>query len=230
MNKKICKNELLAECLGSMFLLIAAISPTILFTNVFESHISVAVLANAITVAFVLYALIELFGNISGAHFNPLVTMVMAFERKIGVVKSLLFIVVQILGGLAGLVATHLMFFNEIGGLFFVSDIVRSDYIYFAEIIGTFIILFTILMLVKANSSKIPRIIGLLVGGQIMATSSTLFANPQVTIARMFTNSVAGVRPLDGLMFIVMQLVGALLAYAVYKFMFPNKIHKKGEE
>jgi len=221
--KRISSKELLAEFLGSTFLMIAAVSPMILFYQVLESHIGVALFANALTVAFVIYALIEMFGNISGAHFNPVVTMVMAFERKIGALKSLMFILFQIAGGIAGTILTHLMFYGEVGGLMFVSNVVRSDYIYFAEIIGTFILVFAILVLVKQKSAKISSVIGLLVGGMVMATSSTMFANPQVTIARMLTNSVVGIRPLDGLMFIAMQIIGALLAYAVYRIMFSEK-------
>ena len=223
MRKQILLGELLSEFLGSMFLMIAAISPMILFYSVLEAQKGVALIANALAVALVLYALIEIFGGISGAHFNPVVTMVMAFEKKIGAAKALLFVLIQILGGIAGIMLTHLMFFNEIGGLLFISDITRSDYIYFAEIIGTFILVFAILMLVKQKSNKIPGVVGFLVGSQIMATSSTMFANPQVTIARMLTNSVAGIRPIDGLVFISMQLIGALLAYAVYKLIFSRR-------
>jgi len=233
MKNQISLGELLAEFIGSMFLVMAAVSPMILFVEVLETHIGVALIANALAVAFVLYALIEIFGNVSGAYFNPVVAIVMAFERKCGgmccisrrciALKTLLFIPIQIIGGVAGIVLTHLMFYGEVGGLLFVSDIVRNDYIYFGEIIGTFILVFAILALVKTKSSRIPLIIGLLVGGQIMATSSTMFANPQVTIARMFTNSIAGIRPFDGLIFIAMQLIGALLAYAVYKLIFSKK-------
>ena len=223
MSKRISLNELIAEFLGSMFLVMAAISPMILFYSALESHIGVALIANALAVAFVLYALIEIFGGISGAHFNPVVTMVMAFEKKCGAMKSILFILFQIVGGIVGTILTHLMFFDEVGGLMFVADITRNGHMYFAEIIGTFILVFAILALVKTKSSRIPLIVALLVGGQIMITSSTMFANPQVTLARMFTNSVAGIRPLDGLVFIAMQLIGALLAYVVYRFIFSRR-------
>ncbi|MCL2791802.1 MAG: aquaporin [Spirochaetaceae bacterium] len=223
MDKKCSFAELSSEFLGSMFLVMAAVSSMILFTLVLESPKSIAVLANAIAVAFVLCALIEMFGTVSGAHFNPVVTMVMMLEKKVGVFKSIFFVMFQIAGGITGTVLSHLMFLNEVGSLFFVSDIVRSDYIYFAEIIGAFILVLAILLLVKAKSNKISIIVGLLVGGQLLSTSSTMFANPQVTIARMFTNSAAGIRPIDGLIFIAMQIIGALLAYAVFKFVFSNK-------
>ena len=215
-------SEPIAEFLGSMFLVMAAISPVILFTEVLESHISVALIANALAVAFVLGALIEMFAPVSGAHFNPVVTLVMLADKKINAVKAALYIVVQIFGGIIGTVFTHLMFYNERGGVFFVSETTRNAYL--GEIIGTFILVFAILILVKVKSSKISLFIGLLVGGQIMATSSTMFANPQVTIARIFTNSASGIRPPDAAIFIVMQLIGGLAAYTVYKFMLQERV------
>ena len=230
MKKQASISELSAEFIGSMFLVMAAISSMILFTSVFESNKSVAVLANAITVAFVLCALIEIFVPVSGAHFNPVVTLIMAFEKKVSAVKAVLFILIQIAGGLTGTILSRLMFLGEMGSVLAVSNTIRSDYVYFGEIVGTFILVFAILMLVKTKSSKIPITLGLLVGGQLMATSSTMFANPQVTIARMFTNSAAGIRPFDGLIFIVMQIIGALLAYVVYKLIFSKNTYGTEEK
>ena len=226
MLKRISLGELFAEFIGSMFLVMAAVSSIILFTVVLDSHISVAILANAVTVAFVLCALIEIFGPISGAHFNPVVTMVMAMDRKIRLAKAILFVLLQIIGGTAGTIISHLMFYNEMGSLLSVPDTARNEYIFFGEIFGTFILVLAILVLVKIKSDKLPIIVGFLVGGQLMATSSTMFANPQVTIARMFTGSAAGIRPIDGLVFILMQIIGALLAYGVYRLMFSkNQLH-----
>ena len=223
MKKRISAEKLAAEFLGSMFLVMAAISSMILFTSVFESAKSIAVLANALAVAFVLCALIEMFSSVSGAHFNPVVTMVMAFEKNMTSFNAVMFILAQVIGGIAGTVLSRLMFLGEVETLLAVSESVRSGYIYFGEVVGTFILVLAILLLVKTNSNKISIIVGFLVGGQLLATSSTMFANPQVTIARMFTNSAAGIRPIDGLVFIIMQFAGALLAYAVYKLMFSGK-------
>jgi len=222
--------ELVAEYIGSMFLVMAAISSMILFTSIFESTKSVAVLANAIAVAFVLCALIEMFGSISGAHFNPVVTLVMTLEKKIGASKAVAFMLVQIAGGITGTVVSRLMFLGEVGSMMAVSDTVRNGYVYFGEIAGTFILVLAILMLVKVRSNKLSIIVGFLVGGQLLSTSSTMFANPQVTIARMFTNSAAGIRPIDGLVFIVMQVIGALLAYAVYRLIFAKKSYEVEEK
>jgi len=213
------KKELVAEFIGSMFLVMAAISPMILFVSVLQSPIGVAVLADAIAVAFVLFALIEMFKNISGAHFNPVVTAIIFLENKIGFAKTAAYITVQIAGGLAGAFLCNLMFHNEVKVLFFVSEISRGGYVFFGEIIGTFILVLAILILAKQKSERLPLVVALLVGGQILATSSTMFANPQVTIARIFTSSAAGICPTDAAVFIAAQFVGGVLAYAVYKIM-----------
>jgi len=220
MTKKISLGEALAEFIGSMLLVMSTVSSMILFTMVFDASIGIAVFANAITVTFVLCALIELFMPISGAHFNPVVSIVMAFEKKIAFSKAAIYIIFQIIGGLAGIALSHLMYFDKIGGIFFISDYVRSDYIYIGEIVGTFILVLTFLILAKAKSRKISIIVSMMVGGQIMATSSTMFANPQVTIARIFTNTPTGIRPTDAMIFVIMQFIGAALAYGVYKLMF----------
>jgi len=220
MDKHAHLRELIAEFIGSMFLVMAAISSMIMLTVVLEVPKGTAVFANALVVAFVLSALIEMFGSISGAHFNPVVTMVMVFEKRASVYKAFLYMLFQLAGGVSGTIVSHLMFYNEVGALFSVSDNVRNGSAFFGEIIGTFILILAILLLVKTGSKKISIMVGFLVGGQVMSTSSTMFANPQVTIARMFTNTISGIRPTDGLIFILMQMIGALLAYAVYKLVF----------
>ena len=223
MTKQDFVSELGAEFIGSMFLVMTAISSMVMFTAVFDAPKSVAVLANAISVALVLIVLIEIFGPFSGAHFNPIVTMIMTLEKKIGVAKVALFMLFQFAGGIAGATLSHLMFFDRVGSLLATSDNVRNDYVYFGEIFGTFILVLAILLLVKIGSKKISIIVGLLVGGQLLATSSTMFANPQVTLARMFSPTASGIRPFDALVFIAMQVIGALLAYGVYRLVFAKK-------
>jgi len=222
-------NRLAAEFIGSMFLLIAAVSPIILFIYVFESHIGVALIANAIAVAGVLFALIEMFRHISGGHFNPVVTMALVLDKKIGYSEAIMYVIVQVAGGIFGMVISHLMFYDEVGVLLSISSVPRGNSLYFSEIIGTFILIFAILLLVKLKSAKISIVVSLLVGGMIMSTSSTMFANPQVAIARMFTNTAVGIRPVDGFVFICMQLTGALLAYGVYKLVF-SETEKEGND
>jgi glycerol uptake facilitator-like aquaporin len=214
---KITAANLTSEFTGSLFLAMSSITPTILFTNVFNAPAYVSLLAGAITTAFLLCALIEVFSPVSGAHFNPIVTMIMTLEKKIRVSKALLYILVQIAGGITGAAAAHLMYYDKVGTILTVSDITRGGYTFFGEFMGVFVLVTAILHLTKNKSARVPLIIGFLVGGLIMSTSSTMFGNPQVTIARMFTGTDAGVRPIDGLIFVGVQIVGALSAYGVFR-------------
>ena len=104
-----------------------------------------------------------------------------------------------------------------------ISEVNRAGGSYFAEILGTFILVLTILLLVQRRSKKISIVVGLLVGGQLIATSSTMFANPKATLARMFTYSAAGVKPIDGMVFILMQSIGAVLAVPVYRTVYRTR-------
>ena len=108
------------------------------------------------------------------------------------------------------------MFYDIIPKFFILSSVERDGGTYFAEIIGTFVLLLCILSLVHQKSNRISLVVGLLVGGMLLSTSSTMFANPQVTIARMFTYSDAGISPINGLIFILMQLIGAFFAVFIW--------------
>lgn len=174
------------------------IAPIILFNRVLNSGMALSVLADALGVGSVLFALIEIFGPVSGAHFNPAVTLAMVVCRKMSWMRATLYIPIQIGGGLTGTVFSHLMFYHETPHVVAISEVNCAGGSYFAEILGTFILVLTILLLVQRGSKKISIVVGLLVGGQLIATSSTMFANPQVTLARMFTYSAAGVKPIDG--------------------------------
>jgi glycerol uptake facilitator-like aquaporin len=216
-------SKLACEFIGTMFLLIAAISPIILFYHVMKTEIAIAVLADALAVAFVLAMLIYVFGPISGAHLNPAVTVAMCLDRKCEVEVVGSYIIAQVAGGFVGVVASHLMFYQSegTGGLIVISTVARPEGCYIAEFIGTFILVFSILMLVRRGSTYIPIMVGLLVGGMLMSTSSTMFANPAVTIARMFTYSAAGVRPFDGAIFIIVEFIAAVVAVAACRAIYP---------
>ena len=210
-------SQILSEYLGSLFLVMAAISPIILFHQALEAGIGMAVLADALAVGFILFALIEIFGPISGAHFNPAVSLAMVLGRKITWKQASIYMLAQVAGGLTGTVFSHLMFYHKIPKLIAVSEVTRAGGNYFSELICTFILVLAILLLVHNQSDKISLVVGMLVGGQLIATSSTMFANPQVTFARIFTYAAAGVTPLDGAVFILMQITGAVLAVLAFK-------------
>ncbi len=124
---------------------------------------------------------------------------------------------VQIAGGLCGTICSHLMFSSKIDTLIEVSQVTRDGGSYFSELIGTFILVFTIYSCTRNNSGRTSLTIGLLVGGMLLTTSSTMFANPQVTLARIFTYSIAGISASSAVLFIVAQLIGAILAAGVIK-------------
>jgi glycerol uptake facilitator-like aquaporin len=189
----------------------------ILFIEVFEASLGVAIVADALAVGFVLFALIEIFGPICTAYFNPAVSVAMAIIKDISWKQATKVSLTQILGGLTGLLMTHLMFFEVTPTSLSISTVQRGGGSYIAEIVGTFILVLGILSLVHQHSDRISLVVGLLVGGMLLCTSSTMFANPQVTLARMLTDSLAGIHPVDGIVFIVMQFLGALLAVVIWK-------------
>jgi len=195
----------------------------VMFWHVLGADFGISVLANAISVGFVLIVLIEMFRPISGAHFNPIVTIVMRMDRKIEAGKAIVFVLLQFLGGLLGAVFSHLMFYDTLRAVLGFHLHKRSVYTYFGELFGAFILILAILMLTQAKSRKISFFIGLLVGGQLLATSSNMFANPQVTFARMFSPTISGIHPVDALAFIAMQIIGAVLAYTIFKRFFLKK-------
>ncbi|MCA9986344.1 MAG: aquaporin [Anaerolineales bacterium] len=212
--------QLTAEFLGSLFLVFTAISPIILGLQVLQADLAVAVLMDAVAVGFVLYVLIETFGPISGCHINPAVTLALIWLKKMDLKTGSLYIVVQIVGGLLGTLAAHAMF---IGQDYFawlaVSEVARNGGAFFAEFAGTFLLILVIFSTMVHRHHQAGLIIGLLVGGFLITTSSTMFANPQVTIARIFTWAAAGIRPVDALGFIAAQLLATGAAIAIARLL-----------
>lgn len=214
----------IAEFLGSAFLVMAAIAPVILFHHVIQADIAIAVIADALAVGFVLFALIEMFAPISGAHFNPVVSCCMFILQRMSTKQLFVYLTAQLTGGLLGMFCAHLMFYNHLPILVELSTVDRSGGAYLGEILGTFILVLAILLLVKQQSQRISLVIGLLVAGELLTTASTMFANPQVTIARMFTYSAAGIQPIDGIMFVVMQFIGLGLAVFAWKMIYQTDV------
>lgn len=217
------RRELLAEFLGSFFLTTAAITPMILFPEILNSGLGLAVLADALAVGVVLSVLIDMFESISGAHFNPIVTIMMTQLDKVPSRKAGEYIIVQLLGGFAGLLCSHLMFFHEPFKLIQISEVYRGGGSYLGEIIGTLILLLAILIFRKNENPRIGLNVGILVGGQLLATSSTMFANPMITLMRTFTYSAAGIRPSDSAVFILMQFIGLGLTLFIWKIIGDEK-------
>ncbi|AID31468.1 aquaporin family protein [Mesorhizobium loti] len=206
------RRRLAAEALGTAMLVATVVGSGIMARRL-TGDVALSLLGNTLPTGAILVVLITTLGPISGAHFNPAVTLVFGLRRDIGWLAALGYITVQILGGLAGTLVAHAMF--ELP-LLQVSATVRSGQgQWLAELVATFGLVFTILAGLRFRSDAIPWLVGLYITAAYWFTASTSFANPAVAISRAFSNTFAGIRPSDVPAFIAAELVGALLALAV---------------
>jgi glycerol uptake facilitator-like aquaporin len=204
---------LAAEFLGTCLLIATVVGSGIMAEALAGGNVAVALLGNTLPTGAILVVLITMLGPISGAHFNPAVSLVFAIRREIAPGTAAAYSAAQIAGGLAGILVAHLMFSEE---LLQQSTKMRSGGgQWFAEFVATFGLVLTILATRKARESAVAMSVGLYITAAYWFTASTSFANPAVTIARSFTDSFAGIRPVDAPLFIVAQLAGALVASAV---------------
>ncbi|SFS10614.1 Glycerol uptake facilitator (Major Intrinsic Protein Family) [Yoonia litorea] len=210
--------KLLAEGLGTAFLLIAVVGSGIMGAALSDGNVAVALLANAIATGCMLYAIITTLGPISGAHFNPAVTLAFWLRGEIDSLLALKYVAVQIFGGILGVWAAHLMFDLNILQL---STTGRSGVSqWFSEGLATFGLLFVIFGGLRSRPEAVPALVALYITGAYWFTSSTSFANPAVTIARGFSDTFAGIMPSHVPMFIVMQIVGVGVAALVLPRLF----------
>ncbi|MDH3660547.1 MAG: aquaporin family protein, partial [Alphaproteobacteria bacterium] len=173
-------------------------------------NVAIALLGNTIPTGAILVVLILMFGPISGAHFNPAVTLSFLVQGKVAAGDATAYIVTQIAAGILGAWAAHLMFEEPV---FMVSEKIRTGGgQWVAEIIATFGLVATILACIRHRPETVPYAVGLYITAAYWFTASTSFANPAVTIARTLTNTFSGIRPADAPLFILCQVIGALLA------------------
>lgn len=199
--------RLVAEALGTAILVATVVGSGIMAQSL-TTDTAIALLGNTLPTGAILVVLITILGPISGAHFNPAVSLVFALRRELPPREAALYALVQIVGGIAGTLLAHLMFAAP---LFEVSTHIRtSPSQWFAEIVATFGLVATILGGLAAQRSAIPWLVGLYITAAYWFTASTSFANPAVTIARALTDSFSGIRPIDAPAFIVAQLIGAV--------------------
>ena len=203
-----------AEFLGTFLLVTSVVGSGIMAEDLSQGNTATALLANAIATGATLYVIITIFGPISGAHFNPVVTLVMFFRRQISSRKSIAYVVFQILGGICGTVAAHLMF--ELPVLQFSTTARTGLSQFFSEVIATFGLLLTILFGVKHKIEAVPTLVALYITAAYWFTASTSFANPSVTIARTFSDTFSGINYNDTGIFIVAQILGAVFALILY--------------
>ena len=211
--------RLAAEALGTALLLATIVGSGIMGERLAGGNVAVALLANALATGAALAALIVTFGPISGAHFNPAVTVADASQGGLAWREVPSYVVVQILGAFIGVAAAHVMF--ELP-LFFASRHVRSGLAQaFSELVATFGLLAVIWGCARRRPSAAPFAVAAYVTAAYWFTASTSFANPAVTLARSMTDTFAGIRPLDAPGFIAAQLLGAGLATAVFRWLTP---------
>ncbi|MGD1885966.1 MAG: aquaporin [Cohaesibacteraceae bacterium] len=214
-----------AEFIGTAFLLATVVGSGIMAEQLAGGNVAIALLGNTIPTGAILAVLITMLGPISGAHFNPVVTLVFACQKQLADKDSWAYVAAQVAGGLIGVWAAHLMFAEPV---FQVSATERTGPSqWFAEGVATFGLVFTILATLKARPSAVAMAVGLYITAAYWFTASTSFANPAVTIARGFSDTFAGIRVSDVPGFIVSQYVGGMLALAVCVWLLGLKVGKR---
>ena len=211
------KTKLISETIGTLFLLLIVVGSGIMGENLTENK-AVVLLANSIATAFGLIVLIWTFGPYSGAHFNPAVSIVMMLLGKLTKNETLLFILCQVIGGVLGVISANMIFDLDIISI---SDNKRlTSGIFISEVIATFGLLITILLVGKQKTEMVAPAVGVYIGAAYWFTSSTSFSNPAVTIARTLSNTFTGIIPSDVIPFIFAQLIGTLIVYFIYKHVY----------
>jgi len=207
------QRALLAEGLGTLLLLAVVVGSGIMGESLAGGNVAMALLANAAATAGALYVLITTLGPVSGAHFNPAVTLAMRWRGAIGTRAAVAYIAVQTVGAVAGVLLAHAMFDLA---LFQPGTRARSGGAqWLSEGVATFGLLLTILLGLRHRASAIPALVASYIFAAYWFTASTSFANPAVTVARALTQTFAGIRPDDIAGFVMAQLAGAALAVAV---------------
>ena len=202
--------RLTAEFIGTAFLVAAVVGSGVMGEKLAGGNVAIALLANTIATGAALVALIGTFGSISGAHFNPVVTLSDAIRGRMSWTDASAYTVVQIVAGIVGAVVAHLMFGLPVVSL---SLHARSGIaLALSEFVATFGLLCVILGCSRFRSSIVPFAVGAYITAAYWFTASTSFANPAVTIARSFTNTFCGIRPADVPWFLVAQVCGGLAA------------------
>jgi glycerol uptake facilitator-like aquaporin len=209
--------QLMAEWLGTFSLLATVVGSGITAERLAGGNVAIALLGNTIPTGAILIVLILVFRPISGAHFNPAVTLVFAIRKEISGRDTFLYVLAQVLGGIIGVLVAHVMFDMP---LITPSTTVREGTgQWVGEFVATFGLIGTILGCQKARPEAVPYAVGLYIIAAYWFTSSTSFANPAVTIARGFSDTFAGILPADVAGFVAVQLVAAVLAVFFFRWL-----------
>jgi glycerol uptake facilitator-like aquaporin len=221
--------RLAAEALGTSFLIVAVVGSGIMAERLSPNDVGLQLLENAAATAGALVGLILMFGAVSGAHFNPVVTLT---DRLLGTIATRdagLYVAAQITGGCVGAVVANLMF--ELPAVEFSTKDRSSPALWLSEVVATVGLLLVIQGCVRTGRARaVPFAVGAWIGGAYWFTSSTSFANPAVTVARTLSDTFAGIAPSSAPMFIAMQLVGMVLAFGLVRLFYPHVHEQHGPE
>lgn len=209
--------RLLAELIGTFFLLATVVGSGIMAETLAGGNVAIALLGNTIATGAILVVLILVFGTLSGAHFNPAVTLVFLIRKEITPRDAIAYIAVQIFAGLLGVIAAHVMFDQPVIQL---SNTLRTGPgQWVAEAIATFGLIMTILGCIRFRAEAVPYAVGLYITAGYWFTASTSFANPAVTIARAFSDTFSGIYLPHVPAFMAAQITGALLATMIMGYL-----------
>ena len=212
-----------AEAVGTGFLLVAVVGSGIMASRLSPGDAGIELLENAAATAAALIGLILVFGAVSGAHFNPVVTLVNRAFGTITTAETALYIPAQVVGACLGTMLANLMF--ELPLVELSTKTRSSGALWVSEIVATVGLLLVIHGCARTGrANALPFAVGIWIGGAYWFTSSTSFANPAVTIGRTLSDSFAGIEPASAPMFIVMQLIGALVAYGLIRLFYPTDV------
>lgn len=207
-----------AELIGTAFLVMIVLGSGVMAQNLFPGQAGAALLANSIATGAGLFALIQTFGTISGAHINPIVSFIELLWKRIDRKQFIVYVSAQMIGAYLGVISTHLMFNMP---LFIISSVERSGaHLIYSEVLATFGLIMVIALSGKKHVEFAPMSVAAYITAGYWFTSSTAFTNPAVTFARMFTNSFGGMSPAHFLPFLAAQVTGALIAWSLLKLVF----------
>jgi glycerol uptake facilitator-like aquaporin len=215
--------RLAAEALGTAFLIVAVIGSGIMASRLSPTDAGLQLLENAAATAGALVGLILMFGAVSGAHFNPVVTLTNRLLGTTTTRDTVLYTAAQVAGGCLGAVVANLMF--ELPAVELSTKDRSSPALWLSEVVATVGLLLVIQGCVRTGRARaVPFAVGAWIAGAYWFTSSTSFANPAVTVARTLSDSFAGIAPSSAPMFIVMQLVGAIVAFGLIRLLYPHPV------
>ena len=209
----------ISEFVGTFFLTAVVVGSGIMAENLSQGNHAVSLLGNTIATGAILFVLIKCFSSISGAHFNPVVSLVFLIKKEIALLDILKYVFFQFLGALLSVASVHYYFGQQI--IQISTNSRGGTEMIFSEVIATFGLIITILFVRKNNSKDVASAVALFITAGYWFTSSTSFANPAVTVARIFTDTFTGISPASVFNFIIGQLIGSFLALTFY-----NRIEK----